>query len=91
MTEELPELVKKKYLLIKALSSGWHTIDKLEELSGLSRSQIFRSFKKLKSEFAMEIYNQVKEGDVVMIYRITNMGIINPERFDLLMLSIEAN
>lgn len=92
MIASLSSGVRKKYLLISALSKGWHTIEQLEKLTDQSRSQVFRNFKKLKSEYMIQIYSQPRGGeDPVMIYRITDMGIINSDRFELFMSSDRNN
>jgi hypothetical protein len=86
---KLPDLVRKKYLLIHSLASRWCTIEELECVTGLSRSQIYRTIGKLKNEYSMSVYNQNKEGEAVQVYRIVDMGIINQPRFELLMTTID--
>lgn len=90
MSDNLPELILKKYLLISAMWSGWRTVEELEETSGLSRSQVFRTMKRLRLEFDIQINNQFAPGEAYRIYRITDLGILHPEKFDLFLISVKG-
>lgn len=80
---------EKKYRLIEALANSWCTVEELEEYTGLSRSQLFRTFKQLKAEYDIEIEAVPLKGNSYNHYRLSDSGIINMQRFKLMRLARE--
>lgn len=87
MTEKVPAVTIKRYCCIRALWAGWRTVEELESMTGLSRPQIFRVMKKIKQEYDMEINSQVSPGTAQRMYRIIDLGILHPERFEIFMIN----